>query len=201
MRGRDSVLDIVAILLSMLYCAFPILVSFGLLFHEYHDTFPVVLARIYLSDPGTNPLQSLLVPVIGAITVFRADSLRSTLAALLILIFVAAFICVFVGYVSSLTTESKALMAPDSPEATTMTAALRAFLESTSLIILILLGIKSADAARPARQQEPEETELSPDPADQTAMRRAESAPDALTAAAETADKPDDNPDHPRPKS
>ena len=142
---RDTILNSVAVVISLLYCAFPVLLSLGLL--GLIDGTPASLIRGYLSIQGINPLQSLLVPILGAITIFKGDSLRSGLTALLLLILLLAFAICFFGYVVALGDRAALFLPAGATNTDAPSQSLKSFLENTSLQVLILLGLRSASVA------------------------------------------------------
>jgi hypothetical protein len=150
---RDTILKSVAVIISLLYCAFPVLLSLGLL--GLIDGDIIELFRNYLAIKGVNPLQSLLVPVLGAITIFKGDELKSGLTAILLAILLLAFGIAFFGYVAALGDRAALFLPEGATNLDAPSQALKSFLESTSLQILILLGLRAAgDLGQQAEPQE-----------------------------------------------
>lgn len=86
-------------------------------------------------------------PILGAITIFKGESLKSGLTAMLLAILVLAFAISFFGYVAALGDRAALYLPPDATNTDAPSLALKSFLENTSLQILILLGLKAAGAA------------------------------------------------------
>ena len=160
--NRDTILNWVAVAISLLYCAFPVLLSLGLL--NLIDGGIIELLANYLAIKGVNPLQSLLVPVLGAITIFKGDALKSGLTAALLAILLIAFGIAFFGYVAALGDRAALFLPPDATNLDAPSQALKAFLESTSLQILILLGLRAAGGAA-EDDGAATETPVTPEPA------------------------------------
>jgi hypothetical protein len=165
MFERENVLNGVALVVAILYCAFPVLLSLALLNVASSENGGLAeTAKNFLSIQGVNPLQTLLIPVLGAITIFKGESLRSGLSAALLAILISSFALAVFGYVSALGPRGALFVPTDAKDTTAASLALKSFLESTALMILILLGLRAGPGGQPPPPKPEIQVPVIPDP-------------------------------------
>ena len=145
---RDRLISWLATFLALTFCGFPVLLAF-ILFFEIDNSDPSSRAAdfyglgiAFVTSSASKLLSGLLVPMLGAVTVFQKDKIGSTGAAVILWVFVAAFAFVIVGYVSSYE-HARDLLYKDNVDA--IREFFRQFLETVSLFILVLLGLRQFD--------------------------------------------------------
>jgi hypothetical protein len=151
---KEGTINAVALVVTLLYCAFPVLLSLSLF--KWLDGPIVDLMSNYLSVGDASPLNALLVPVLGAITIFKSESIRLGLSTTLLAVLVVAFCIVFFGYVSALGDDASTIVPAGATDTTAAAGSLKGFLETTSLQILVLLGLREAATRTADVEVEPE---------------------------------------------
>lgn len=137
MRKQDVTVAM-AIALSTMYCMFPVVLCTYIIFEidPAEDDLFELSKKLFSSDTGEY-IRSLLVPILGAITIFRSDDVITSFGTALVALFVFAFIYCLVGF-GMAHLESRNIY----EDIEMIREILKGFLETASLYVLVLLGIK-----------------------------------------------------------